>query len=444
MLAFGTLTDPTFQRPQYSNCCHEYWSYFLGLFGLFGVSLVLSCIFGPIWVYPNNYYFPHNDESNLWFNSAWAKITEKFILKIYTDTAVYYMFFFMIAILAAVAHVNDDVRKFLHRRVDVSAECCKSESHPAASHAVSSWFGLYPYGATYGELLLITALIGLFIFWAVYFSGFIKWREVTLLLIDDPYIALNIAARVSGHLGTLAFALTLMPAARNSMWEAAFGVAFDRTIKYHRVLGVWAYFLSTLHMLLWWIKWAIQGIFWKNLMTLHNMMPGNYVQYTPGNATSPTQVFDVHFDNFSVAMAEFAWIMMTGMLVVALFWRRQNYELFLYSHHLALGVLITVVAHAWCAWYFLLPPLLLWLLDKSLRLARTRSAVVLAMTPHPGNITSVAFAAFDCPHRPGSWVWVNFPVISTTQVCPVAIAKPLMCALLRYARAYMPCVFVCV
>jgi hypothetical protein len=95
----------------------------------------------------------------------------------------------------------------------------------------------------------------------------------------------------------------------------------------------------------------------------------------------------------------------------------------LYSHHLAIGVLITVVAHAWCAWYFLLPPLLLWLLDKTLRLMRTRSAVVLAMTPHPGNITSVAFAAFDTPHRPGSWVWVNFPVISSTQWHPFSISS---------------------
>jgi hypothetical protein len=40
----------------------------------------------------------------------------------------------------------------------------------------------------------------------------------------------------------------LFPTARNSMWEAVFGIAFDRLIKFHRVLGTLAYVLSTVHM----------------------------------------------------------------------------------------------------------------------------------------------------------------------------------------------------
>ncbi len=109
----------------------------------------------------------------------------------------------------------------------------------------------------------------------------------------------------------------------------------------------------------------------------------------------------VHFDNFTVFAALIAWVMMTAIVVLAVWYRRRNYELFLYTHYLVIGVLVTIVFHAWCAWYFLLPPLLLWLLDKSLRIARTR-AVMVSITPHPDGITCLNFPAFPTPHRPGS------------------------------------------
>jgi hypothetical protein len=55
-------------------------------------------------------------------------------------------------------------------------------------------------------------------------------------------------------------------------------------------------------------------------------------------------------DNFSVASAEVCWLLMSLMVAVAMWARRGNYQLFVYTHHLAIGVFVTVIVHAWSAW----------------------------------------------------------------------------------------------
>jgi hypothetical protein len=69
----------------------------------------------------------------------------------------------------------------------------------------------------------------------------------------------QIIARVLGHLTTLAMSFAVFPIARNSVWEALWGIPFERAVKYHRALGrlVWAW--VTAHMLMWQLKWAKEG-----------------------------------------------------------------------------------------------------------------------------------------------------------------------------------------
>lgn len=84
---------------------------------------------------------------------------------------------------------------------------------------------------------------------------------------------------------------------------------------------------------------------------------------------------------------------MTAMCATAMWARRSNYELFLYTHHLAIGVFVTVIIHAWSAWFFLAPPLLFWALDKCLRAARTRAVTALALHCGCGDITRLVLPA---------------------------------------------------
>ena len=68
-----------------------------------------------------------------------------------------------------------------------------------------------------------------------------------------------------GHLTSLSCALLLLPATKNSAWFQLLGIPFERALKYHRGLGLVTYLLVTVHMLLWWLKWLLEGTLWHNL-----------------------------------------------------------------------------------------------------------------------------------------------------------------------------------
>ena len=94
-------------------------------------------------------------------------------------------------------------------------------------------------------------------------------------------------ARVLGHLTTLTVSLLALPVARNGLWDAAFGVPFERAVRYHRGLGWLTWASVTAHMLAWWLKWGMEG-------TLgHNLASVAYLRISPAWH---------HPDNFTIAL----------------------------------------------------------------------------------------------------------------------------------------------
>ena len=85
---------------------------------------------------------------------------------------------------------------------------------------------------------------------------------------SDPHAVAQTAARVLGHMSNLSLSLVLLPVARGSVWEAAFGVPFDRALVYHRAMGRLAWLFTTLHMPVWMAKWATQGTLWHNVLLM--------------------------------------------------------------------------------------------------------------------------------------------------------------------------------
>jgi len=59
----------------------------------------------------------------------------------------------------------------------------------------------------------------------------------------------------------------------------------------------------------------------------------------------------VHYDNFTILLVETAWLLLTVMVALAIWWRRTNYELFYYTHHFAIVFFIVAIIHAWSYWY---------------------------------------------------------------------------------------------
>src|SRR4051812_5929683 len=66
-----------------------------------------------------------------------------------------------------------------------------------------------------------------------------------------------------------------------------------------------------------------------------------------------------------------AWLSTLTMVIFAYEWiRRKYFELFYYVHHLYTVVFITALIHAWAIWFFFIPGLVLFCIDKSIRFYR--------------------------------------------------------------------------
>ena len=237
-----------------------------GLAGLAAVSLAVA--FGtatctPVWNYSSTSYFSSQALDGLDSGKSWSLLDPslKLVLgpppadptawmqpvvyiKLYEDVVVFFAVLLGVAAVGVAGTYHPPARRALHRRVNVGL--------PKALAAVDP----FPLGASVGELLLAAALAALYAYWVWFWST--RYTRITseAAALADAYPRLHVAARVSGHLTTLTMAFLAFPVARNSVWEAAFGVPFDRAVKFHRVMGSLCWLLATAHMLLWQVRAA--------------------------------------------------------------------------------------------------------------------------------------------------------------------------------------------
>lgn len=222
---------------------------------------------------------------------------------------------------------------------------------------------------------------------------------------------MQIWARVIGHMAVLCMSVALFPVARDSVWERTFGISFDRAIKYHRFMGSVSYALGTVHMLLWYLKWALEGLLWHNVFTL------NVLIITP-NVTP-------HYDNFTIQMMQSAWLCLTVMVVTAWFFRRSHYEWFQYLHVFGALFVIATAMHAWSSWYYLVGGLALWAFDKVHRIVRSTSQFDIVSVEYANDITKITLDNTDrrFSHAVGQYAFLNVPEISITQWHPFTISS---------------------
>ena len=347
-------------------------------------------------------YFPFASDFNI-LPFKLSYVSDQFRFKLYKDVLVYYTTLFAVAIIAIIAHFNAPMRRFLNHRL----------------YFVNfSWINSAKY-FKFGELLIFCVISFLIIFWACWWPSYLYTRQFNAQQTTENYSNLTIVARVFGQLATLSMSLMMFPVTRNSMWDSVFGVSYEQNLKFHRYMGTLSYVFSTMHGLIWSIKWAFQDIFWSNLFNFSSLAVANLDSpYDPLLGYNPY----FHPVNFTIATADLAWILMTIMIFFALLSRRQNYEYFYYTHQLAIGVLINVIIHAWCSWFYLLPPILFYCLDKLLRMYRTQHAIPISVNYGCGDITRIMLPKLF-NYQAGQFAWLNIPSISSTQWHPFTISS---------------------
>ena len=185
--------------------------------------------------------------------------------------------------------------------------------------------------------MLWASLVGLFIFWVVYWRVcFTHMLETAKNFgIEHPYT--GTAGRIFGHITSMLCGLLLLPASRTGLMVEIFAVPYERTLKYHRMLGALAYVASTVHGAIWWSKWWHEGNLGRNIFEYRNLLVTNY---------------RIAKSDYSTTIAEVSWVLITVSLLMAALLRRKHYAIFQYSHKF-IGIVfyVSAIVHGWSFWY---------------------------------------------------------------------------------------------
>ena len=325
-------------------------------------------------------------------------------VKLYQDVVVYFAIVVGVIILGVTGTYHPPLRKQLHKRFSVAF--------------IPKLINLWPTGASAGELLLFAVYLILNAYWFWFWSTGFFYRKSTMIK-NDLHPKLQLYSRVCGQMATLSMSFLMFPVARNSVWESVFGVPFDRAIRYHRMLGAVAWIWVTLHMWLWQIKFIKDGTLAQNCWKIDGLT--NFI--ISGTMDDPIEVRQTQW---TIPIMEITWLLCTISLSLAVFVRTYNYEIFKYTHYLMMLFFITGFLHAFSFWYYTACGMLLYALDKGIRMVNNaRVHVVKELKFLPGGFTQLSLSGdvFRQRHVAGQFAWITCPAIDPFESHPFTISS---------------------
>ena len=325
-------------------------------------------------------------------------------LKLYQDVVVYFSIILGIIVVGVAGTYTPSLRNFLHKRVPM--------------RFIPRVMNLWPTGASIGELSLFLSFLALNAYWFWFWSAGLKYRIYTPQN-DDDLKDLQLYARVMGQMTTLYMSFLTFPIARNSVWESVFGVPFDRSIKYHRALGMMAWIFATLHMVVWQIKWLKKGTLAHNCWELSSL--SNVI--ISGTLDDPIEVRQT---DWTIPVMETVWLICTISLSIAVFLRARKYELFVFSHYFMMLFFVFGVLHAFSFWYYTAAGIGLYVFDKCIRMVNaSRVFRIISIKRKSDTITEVTLpgAVFPHGHVAGQYAWICIPEISLFEWHPFTISS---------------------
>lgn len=284
-----------------------------------------------------------------------------------------------------------------------------------------------------GEAFILSEVLALFCWWPYYWIVVNPRIKLEVEGYSDKHELMHIWARVLGHLTTLTMSFLAFPVTRNSVWECAFGIPFERSIVYHRYLGKLTWMLVTIHMLLWQVKWLFEGNLINNMTNQRNLAvtrcedaPNGKACLTYTDDDAPFASAALHADNFTIVLAEIAWLLLTVVLFFAVFSRRTNYELFHYTHHAVMIFFLVAILHAWSHWYYTAGGLILYVFDKLARMVKSSRPVEILSISYAAHITRIVLSASAIGKNgfyAGQYLFLNIPDIALFEWHPFTISS---------------------
>ena len=239
------------------------------------------------------------------------------------------------------------------------------------------------YHMTMGELLVV-------LLYGACMAEFVLLSRRTLQL----HVAL-------GHLAAINLTLAVLPVTRRSVWHFAFGISFERAIRWHRLVARMAVLSMLVHALL---LIRLSGL----EVLLHSApLPHGIAAYWG-----------------SLAGACMLLMSLTALEPI----RRRVFELFWYVHvPLFTSTIVFAALHSEYARYYLIAPIALYLADWLLRFSNTARSVtvvefaVLTDSAESYRVGRLTLTAAMTP-KAGQYVYVNLPAVSLLQWHPFSVS----------------------
>ncbi|KAF5624529.1 ferric-chelate reductase [Fusarium sp. NRRL 52700] len=219
------------------------------------------------------------------------------------------------------------------------------------------------------------------------------------------FLALNLVFSIQSNeftadytlYGWLAIAnagLALLMASRNNLFASLLRIPSPILLQYHRWIGLATVAHTTAH-----VSFNIQ----------------HYIE---------TKQVTTSFGNHRIQVGLMAWIALVILFLTALpIVRRRFFEIFYYAHALFFVFVVGALIHASHGPEFMLPGLLLWGVDRAIRLAYNfRTIQVQSIEAFEGNVTKFKVKGLRT-RTPGQVVWLQIPKVSFVNWHPFTIAS---------------------
>jgi NAD(P)H-flavin reductase len=261
------------------------------------------------------------------------------------------------------------------------------------------------------------------------------WGGVEGFIASEPSVYGKLA-RTAGQVSSLLLGLLALPVGRHSPLCTALGTSWERSLFVHKFLGNAFLVVSFFHVACWWKVFSDENVLSHDALSgIFRSAPTFYPlnqHAKPGHCYGPTCLDPLYnvpaSDNFTIPLMNFLGfyviIPVFGLLTIERV-RRNNYEWFYYLHSaLALVVVSGVIWHAAASFVFIMPGLILIVVDritrfiesatprkiKEIRVSEDRKFVSLHIEP------TIDF-------QPGQYVFINIPSISEFQFHPFSISS---------------------
>ena len=207
---------------------------------------------------------------------------------------------------------------------------------------------------------------------------------------------------VFGHLTAINLTLAVLPVTRRSVWHFAFGLSFERAIKWHRFVARMAVLSMLIH--------AAILVYSNGLQVLFHTTP------------LPAGIAAIYGTLAGACM-----LLMSLSAFEPI--RRRVFELFWYVHvPLFLSTIVFAALHSMYARYYLIAPVGLYAIDWLLRFSNTARSVavvesaVLSDAAESWRVGRLTVSASMTP-KAGQYVFINLPAVSLLQWHPFSVSS---------------------